>query len=392
MRILVLAPQPFYQDRGTPIAVRMLVETLGSEGHEVDLLTYHEGESVPLNGATLHRIASLPFVSNIGPGFSVRKVICDAAMTIKATQMVRKGDYDVVHAVEEASFIARGLRWLTQTPYVFDMDSSMPRQIVNECPAVEPLRPLMDALEAWAIRGSEATVVVCRALEERVRDVDPDKPVLRLEDVSLINDAEVDEDLRDVFSVEGAMVMYVGNLKEYQGIGLLLDAFQRVREREEEATLMIIGGSDERIQQYRHEAVGQGVSEHVHFVGPRPLEDLGGYLQQADILISPRIQGMNTPMKIYSYLDSGRPVVATRKRTHTQVLDDDIAMLADATPKAMADAMCRLIRDENLERRLVASAQERVNAEYSPDVFRRKLANFYESLDELLASGEACYR
>lgn len=387
MRILVLAPQPFYQNRGTPIAVRMLVEALGADGHEVDLLTYHEGESIPLQGATLHRIASLPFVTNIGPGFSVKKVICDVAMTMTATQMVRERDYDVVHAVEEASFIARGLRWLTQTPYVFDMDSSMPQQIANEHSVVQPLRPLMDAMEAWAIRGSEATVVVCKALEERVRDVDPAKPVLRLEDVSLINDTGVDEDLREALSVEESMVMYVGNLEEYQGIDLLLDAFQLVCEREEEATLVVIGGSDEHIQQYQRKAVKQKMSEHVHFVGPRPLEDLGGYLRQADILVSPRVQGTNTPMKIYSYLDSGRPVVATRKRTHTQVLDDDIAMLADSTPDAMADAICTLIRNDERREKLAAQARQRVAEEYSPDAFRRKLTGFYDSLEgDLLAS------
>ena len=45
-------------------------------------------------------------------------------------------------------------------------------------------------------------------------------------------------------------------------------------------------------------------------------------LLAADVLVSPRLKGLNTPMKIYSYLDSGSAVLATRLRTHTQVLDD----------------------------------------------------------------------
>jgi Glycosyltransferase len=390
MRVLVLAPQPFYQPRGTPIAVRMLVETLSEAGHEVDLLTYHEGESVSLGGAQLHRIPALPFVENVGPGFSLKKVICDVAMAMKAAQMVRQKEYDVIHAVEEAAFIARGLRGLTQTPYVFDMDSSMPQQIADEYKAAQPFQPLMEALEAWAIHGSAATVVMCKALEDRVREAAPTKPVLRLEDVSMLDDSEeVGEDLRQDFSIEGAMLMYVGNLKSYQGIDLLIDAFRLVCERSETAHLMIIGGSDAHIEQYRARAAEEGISSRVHFAGPRPLEDLGGYLRQADILVSPRIRGTNTPMKIYSYLDSGRPVVATRKRTHTQVLDEEIAMLAEPTPEGVADAIGRLLRDEALQDRLAANARQRVAEEYSPEAFCHKLTRFYERLErDILASDE----
>ena len=390
MRVLVLAPQPFYQLRGTPIAVRMLVETLSEAGHNVDLLTYHEGESVSLEGAQLHRIPALPFVENIGPGFSLKKVVCDVAMAIKAAQMVRQNEYDVIHAVEEAAFIARALRGIAQTPYVFDMDSSMPQQIANEYQAAQPIQPLMEALEGWAIRGSAATVVMCKALEDHVREAAPTKPVLRLEDVSMLDEhEEVEEDLRNDFSIEGAMLMYVGNLKSYQGIDLLIDAFRLVCERNETAHLMIIGGSDAHIEQYRARAAEQGISGRVHFAGPRPLEDLGGYLRQADILVSPRIRGTNTPMKIYSYLDSGRPVVATRKRTHTQVLDEEIAMLAEPTPEGMAEAIRRLLQDENLRDRLAARARQRVAEEYSPEAFRRKLTGFYERLEhDILVPGK----
>jgi glycosyltransferase involved in cell wall biosynthesis len=367
----------------------MLVETLAESGHEVDLLTYHEGESVPLGDAQLHRIPSLPFIRDINPGFSIEKVVCDVVMAARAAQMARNRDYDVIHAVEEASFIARGLQWLTRTPYVFDMDSSMPEQIVNDYQAAELFQPLLEAMEAWVIHGSEAVVVVCEALEDRVRDVDPNLPVLRLEDVSMLDDTEVEEDLRQDLSVEAKLLMYVGNLKRYQGIDLLIDAFHLVSKEDDEAHLMIIGGSDRRIETYRDRAVERGVAERVHFLGPRPLDHLGGYLRQADILVSPRTQGTNTPMKVYSYLDSGRPVVATRKRTHTQVLDDKIAMLAEPTPDAMAEALLRLLQDENLRERLAENAQTRVAEEYSREAFRRKLTDFYETLEQdIVASGE----
>jgi hypothetical protein len=54
VKILVLAPHPFFQARGTPLAVRRVLEFLSSRGHQIDLLTFHEGENVeiPTAGST----------------------------------------------------------------------------------------------------------------------------------------------------------------------------------------------------------------------------------------------------------------------------------------------------------------------------------------------------
>ena len=49
----------------------------------------------------------------------------------------------------------------------------------------------------------------------------------------------------------------------------------------------------------------------------------------ADLLVSPRVKGENTPFKVYTFLASGRPLLATRIPTHTQLLDDDLAWLVE---------------------------------------------------------------
>ena len=53
MDMLFVAPQPFFVDRGTPIAVRTMVEALGSIGHRVDLLTYHLGATPQIEGVRI---------------------------------------------------------------------------------------------------------------------------------------------------------------------------------------------------------------------------------------------------------------------------------------------------------------------------------------------------
>lgn len=82
-------------------------------------------------------------------------------------------------------------------------------------------------------------------------------------------------------------------------------------------------------------------------------------------------------MKIYSYLASGKPVIATRLPTHTQVLDSSIALLCAPEPEAFAAAMQALIQDAERRTQLGQAGRERAEARYSRAAYRNKLRNFY---------------
>jgi glycosyltransferase involved in cell wall biosynthesis len=92
-------------------------------------------------------------------------------------------------------------------------------------------------------------------------------------------------------------------------------------------------------------------------------------------------------MKIYSYLDSGRPVLATRLATHTQVLDDSISLLAAPTTRDFANAMVRLVDNPGLRQQLAAEAKLRVGQEFTRAAFERKLRRFYQDMERRLLPG-----
>jgi len=388
LRILLLAPHPFFQQRGTPIAERALLEVLSAQGHSVDVLTFPEGEAVDIPGCTIYRTPLLPGVRNVRPGFSLKKLLYDALLFVRAAALARKGRYDVIHAVEESAFIGLVLGSLFRIPYVYDMDSSLPEQMIERYPMLGRLRRALGAMEGLAVRRATAILTVCKSVEEIAWGHAPERLIVRVEDTSILGmggDEGVVERIADrIGSAGGPIAMYVGNLEKYQGIDLLLEAFQRVSAEEPAANLVIIGGDEARIRHYNGLARRLGVGARVHFLGPRPLSQLGAYLRQADVLVSPRITGNNTPMKIYSYLDSGRPLVATRLPTHTQVLDDEIACLVDPTPADLAAGMLRLFRDAELRTELARRAQERFQREFSPQVFRERIVRFYDQLERLL--------
>jgi len=111
------------------------------------------------------------------------------------------------------------------------------------------------------------------------------------------------------------------------------------------------------------------------------------YLAAADVLASPRSRGKNTPLKIYQYLRAGRPIVATNLLTHTQVLDDQVACLADPTPAAFGAALLRVIGDAAYAGRLSAAAAEMAATRYSYDAYLAKTRRAMDLLGDVRGTG-----
>lgn len=381
MKILLLAPHPFFQERGTPIAVDLLLRALSERGEIVDVLTYPEGSDRQYPGVTIRRLAPIPGIRDVGPGFSVKKALYDVAFMARARRMLRGGDYDAVHAVEEAAFMAAVLCPRRDIPFIFDMDSSIPDQVADKVKAARCLLPCMRSVERFAVRRAHTVVPMCEALADTARRYGAGR-VTVLHDISMLEMYGDDSSSRplDLAPFAGSTVMYVGNLEPYQGIDLLLRSFAAATERAGPARLVIIGGNNAHIALYRELAQGLAIADAVHFAGPRPVSAMRALFEQADALVSPRTQGTNTPMKIYSYLDSGKPILATRLPTHTQVLNEENAMLAEPDPASFGAAMAKLMADGSRRDRIAANAREAVRRRYSPDAFRSTVNAIYDSL------------
>jgi glycosyltransferase involved in cell wall biosynthesis len=381
MRILVVAPQPFYQERGTPIATRLLLEALQAAGHSVDVLTYHVGDDPKIPGVRVFRAPAVPFVRNVPIGFSLRKVLCDVALLWRLVTLTRRYHYDVLHAIEEAVFLSLFVRRIGHSCVVYDMDSSLPEQLLAKYGALRAVDGVLRRLERRAIARSDLVLAVCEDLAERARGYATKTPVEVVEDVSLLGDyracGEV-ENLRRGLRDGDLLALYVGNLEHYQGVYLTLDAIARLESPP--LKFVAIGGSPQAVAAYRARAAALGLGAQVTFLGARPLSQLGALLCQADVLVSPRVAGHNTPMKLYSYLAAGKAVLATRIRSHTQVLSDDDALLVEPTAAALARGLDALLSSPALRERLALSAGRLAATRYSVTQFRASVASVYRRL------------
>lgn len=383
MKILFLAPQPFYTERGTPIAVKLAVTSLCREGHQVDLLTYHEGQDIDIPGMRLFRAGRPPGVDHVPIGFSIKKLLCDVWLMFSTFRMLRRGRYDVVHAVEESVFIALLARVFWRFKIVYDMDSLMADQIAEKWPRAGLLLPILRWFEHQAMKRADLVLAVCPLIAERAAGSAASGRVHLTPDVAFapcaLDANDKLDNLRELCTQPGPISLYVGNLEAYQGIDLLLEA-QALIDPGKRGNLFIIGGTPESIAAYRAKAEYLGLQRYVHFLGQRPLDTLYAYLRQADILCSPRLKGVNTPMKIYSYMLAGRAILATDIASHSQVLDSASALLVDPDPTEMSEGWAYLIATPELREELGNQATAHAATHYSETAFHQRLRAAYAVL------------
>jgi glycosyltransferase involved in cell wall biosynthesis len=381
MKILMLAPQPFFEPRGTPFSVLGRLKALSELGHEVDLLTYHLGQDVAVPNMIIHRTPYIKFIKavKIGPGLT--KLFLDILLFAKAFHLLRKGGYDLLHTHEEASFFAIVLTKLFGIRHLYEMHSSLPQQLSNfQFTRFRPLIRLFEWLEYSAINSSNAVITICPALEEHVKKLYGYVPGVMIENVPSEDHPETvtEEDIKQfktAYSLNGEkIVLYTGTFEPYQGLGLLISSAAQILRQRQDVVFLLVGGNRNQVRYYQNWVKRLGLSSHFYFTGTRPAEEIPGFVRISQILVSPRISGTNTPLKIYPYLQSGKPIIATNIYSHTQVLNPNVAVLVDPNPEAFAQGILAVLENLSLATSLGTEAQMLSKDRYNFQTFIQKTA------------------
>jgi glycosyltransferase involved in cell wall biosynthesis len=386
MRILMIAPEPFFEPRGTPFSEYHRIRALLELGHTVDLVTYPFGKDVALPGLRVFRCMRPPFMKGIGIGPSWRKVPLDAMLLATACRRAMVDKYDAVHSHEEGSLFGVVLAGLLGLPHLYDMHSSLPQQLTNFAYSrSRVLTGLFGWMERFVIRRSRVVIVICPQLEEVVRGIDMAVPSVLIENAPGSGDAPTAGSGLQVRTTLGLdanvpLVLYTGTFEAYQGLDLLFSSMRHVLASRPDARLVLAGGRPEQIAAARGQAADAGVAGATIFAGQRPAEEIPAFLDAADVLVSPRSLGTNTPLKIYQYLRSGRPIVATRLLTHTQVLTDDVAILTAPTPEGFGAGILAAVADPARARAIGGRARHLADTKYSYDAYLSRTRQAYAHL------------
>jgi glycosyltransferase involved in cell wall biosynthesis len=167
-------------------------------------------------------------------------------------------------------------------------------------------------------------------------------------------------------------VLYTGTFEPYQGLEMLVESARKVVDHCPDALFLMVGGKPDQVRRLEGRVEDLGLAPNFHFTGLRPPEDIPTYVAIADVLVSPRTGGTNTPLKIYSYLRSGKPIVATDLYTHTQVLDRSVSVLTEPVPDAFADGVLSVLKDPSMAKALGERARRVFEDRHSFETFVQK--------------------
>lgn len=376
MRILMIAPEPFFEPRGTPFSEFHRIRALTALGHHVDLVTYPFGQDVSMPGLRVFRALRPPFVHRVKIGPSAAKFPLDALLTLTAFRVGLTGKYDAVHSHEEGGVIGVLLSWLLRVPHLYDMHSSLPQQLSNFAFTGSAIaRGVVRWFEKLMISQSKVVIVICPALEDTVRETDPRANVILIENApGSAEEAATPEQAAAVRATHGLsattpVVLYTGTFEAYQGLDLLFDSMALVKQSRPDARLLLAGGKPDQVDKARAQAAAAGIGDVTIFAGERPASEIPAYLLACDVLVSPRSRGTNTPLKIYQYLRSGKAIVATRLLTHTQVLDDETSILTGKSAREFADGILLALSDRSRAAAVGANAKKLAETKYSYEAY-----------------------
>ncbi|HJZ76783.1 MAG TPA: glycosyltransferase family 4 protein [Vicinamibacterales bacterium] len=394
MRILMIAPEPFFEPRGTPFSEFHRIRALTALGHQVDLVTYPFGQRVSMPGLRVFRSPRPPFVRRVKVGPSLAKIPLDALLTVSVIRRALGERYDAIHSHEEGGLIGAVLAVLLRVPHLYDMHSSLPQQLTNFAFSRSRLiTRAFHAIERFMIRRSRVVIVICPSLEDTVRSIEPQARTVLIENAP--GSAEEPARPEQAAAVRRSLgvtettpiVLYTGTFEAYQGLDLLFDAMTAVHRALPDVRLVLAGGHPDQIARAAERARAAGIETATIFAGERPASEIPAYLLAADVLVSPRSRGTNTPLKIYQYLRSGKPIVATRLLTHTQVLEDHTAFLTGATPQEFAEGILAALTDRTRASEVGLNARRLAETKYSYEAYLERTREACAALGGALAPG-----
>jgi len=382
-KVLFISPQPFFQWRGSPIRVNFNILALTGLGYRVDLLTLPIGEDKSFENGRVIRVANPFSMKNIAIGPSLPKIFFDILLFGKGLQLCIKNNYDVIHGVEEAGLIAVVLARLFGTKAIFEKHSdpfSYKKGVLKNS-----LLSVYSLVEKVTVRLCDGVIGTGKGLVAQVRAMGYSTRVFHIFDIpsSLQKpDGKQVKKFREKLAQnpDEILVTFVGSFALYQGVELMFAAIPKIVKKNARVRFVIIGGSETEIDARKLEFKKLQIEDRVSFLGKVAPDILPAYLAASDILLSPRISGVNTPLKILDYMKAGKPIMATDVPSHRLLLDETTAVMAQPDPDHLAEALDILAGDEEKRLKMGAAGRNLYEKKYNFTNYQLQLSRCYQEV------------
>ncbi len=385
MKVLMIAPTPFFSDRGCHTQIYEEIKALQDLGHEIVIVTYGLGRNIP--NVNIIRIFNFPWYDKLSAGPSYTKILLLPILTIKVIRTIQKFKPEIIHAhLHEGALIARICKFFfPRKKYLFDMQGSLTGETLQHGFVKE--NSLFYKFLVWfekkianwffVITQSESMIVELESFgvpENRRRNVHDGV------DTDIFHPMKFNNELAAKLGVDENRhrVLYMGLLEQYQGVDLMLEAFKYVNEEMSGVQFIIIGFPN--IDKYKEECSKLGILDNVLFLGKVDYTTLPEYLSLANVAIAPKIALTEGDGKIYNYMAMGMVTVAFDRSVSREILGDTGLFAEFCNPKMMADKIKWALSNPSECLSLGMKSRERAIQNLSWKAVGRRIDNVYNNL------------
>lgn len=369
LRILMLAPTPYFADRGCHVRIYEEAQALIGHGCDVRIVTYHIGRDMP--GIPTERISHVPWYRRLTAGPSWQKPVLDILLYMKALSLSRTFRPQIIHAhLHEGAFIGMLLKPLLRIPLVLDYQGSLTAECRDHCFFSQGslLERLFAAVEGIVNRAADAIVTSSSEganLMVQSWNVPPQK-------VSAIIDGVDTKRFRPYPRQEARiklgisdnvqLVVFLGLLNSYQGMDLLLEVMTILKTKKNQVHFLIMGYPEES---YREKARELGLDSIVSFTGRIDYDEAAVYLSAGDLAISPKLSRTEANGKLFNYMACGLPTLVFDTPVNREILGE-AGVYADYGDAAdLAKRITELLNDSKQLAELSIALREKAVRDHS---------------------------
>jgi len=351
MKILIIAPTPFFADRGTHI--RILEEALALEknGYSVSVVTYHIGKKISEKIKTdikIHRIPKLLFwYKKLEAGPNWQKVILDILLIFKTLQLVLIKKPDIMHAhLHEGALIG----WIVQKTFfwrkiklVADFHGSLTKEMVshNYLKGGIP-QTFFAALEKFINNLGDFAIASSGELADELKKIRKDgkvKTVLDGVNLESYDLKETKDDIRKELNLplDKIIVIYAGSLIANKGIQYFLETVSIVKKNTDNIFFIIAGFPAEATRKYIQE---NNLKNDVKLISPLSYFNLPKILKAGDVGVDPKDSSIGQASgKILQYMGAGLPVICFNRINNRKYLKKGAYYSNSISARGIADGI-----------------------------------------------------
>ena len=384
LRVLMIAPTPYFSDRGCHVRIYEEARALTKLGHEVCIVTYHLGRDMP--GVRVVRIPPVSWYGKLEAGPSWHKPYLDILLLWKALLELRFFRPHLIHAhLHEGALIGSVLKCIFRIPLLFDYQGSLSGESLNHGFFREGslLLKLFKGVEYFIDRRADLIVTSSDCgREELVREwgIAPEKVVNLIDgvDTDVFCPCSRSEARRELgISDDVRLVVYLGLFNHYQGVDLLLDVIGRVKGAAPDVRFLLMGFPD---AEYRRKAREMGIDDIITFTGRVPYDRAPLYLSAGDLAVSPKLTLTEANGKLFNYMACGLPTVVFDNQINREILGGEGIYVEHGNAPQMADTIIATLYDDERMISLSKQVRERAITIHSWNARSRQLESVYRML------------